>query len=652
VTDPLLDRLVVAVGTQYLVDAEIGRGGMAVVYRATDLRLHRRVAIKVLPPELAFNADVRERFLREAQTSARLAHPSIVPIYTVDEREGIVYFVMALVDGESLAQRLVREPRLPIAEARKLLSVVADALAYAHSQGVVHRDVKPDNIMLDLATGRPMVTDFGIARAAQGDTRLTVTGVAIGTPAYMSPEQALGERELDGRSDIYSLGVIGYQLLAGETPFKASNTPAMLVKHVSETPRPLAQLRPDTPPVLAHAIARALAKKPEDRWADAAAFRDAILDTRELPPSAPVWASAAPVQEQRYSEPAPVPPRLMPDPRFVDAQRVPGMSWIPNVPLMPPMPAAPVWGSRSDWRQWRKEKRRWELEQRRRNRAISGHDEDHVYEGLTPDEQLVRFRRKAIGSVTTIGTLAAVNFLTSPHFLWFLFPTAFISLGILSRAGKLWADGVPMRRLFSRGSAGISARTDDIPRVSLNDAVHRLAPADVLNGHYGDVVRRAAADHIAVRETLARLPDAERNMIPDVAPTVDALAERVGALATTLHRLDADVGGASSQTLDARLAALKAETGGSATPEQERRIALLERQRMSISELSERRAVLASQLESAGLALQNLRLDLLKLRSSGLESAMSDVASATQEARALSREIGNAVDAVREVRRL
>jgi hypothetical protein len=211
---------------------------------------------------------------------------------------------------------------------------------------------------------------------------------------------------------------------------------------------------------------------------------------------------------------------------------------------------------------------------------------------------------------------------------------------------------VPMRRLFSRGSAGISARADDIPRVSLNDAVHRLAPADVLNGHYGEVVRRAAADHIAVRETLARLPDAERNMIPDVAPTVDALAERVGALATTLHRLDADVGGASSQTLDARLAALKAEAGGSATPEQERRIALLERQRTSISELSERRAVLASQLESAGLALQNLRLDLLKLRSSGLESAMSDVASATQEARALSREIGNAVDAVREVRRL
>ncbi|MEO8334347.1 MAG: protein kinase [bacterium] len=662
--DPLLDRLVVAVGTQYLVDAEIGRGGMAVVYRATDLRLHRRVAIKVLPPELAFNADVRERFLREAQTSARLAHPSIVPIYTVDEREGIVYFVMALVDGESLAQRLVREPRLPIAEARTLLAGVADALAYAHSQGVVHRDVKPDNIMLDKSTGRPMVTDFGIARAAQGDTRLTVTGVAIGTPAYMSPEQALGERELDGRSDIYSLGVIGYQLLAGETPFKASNTPAMLVKHVSESPRPLAQLRPDVPPVLGYAIARALAKKPEDRWADAAAFRDALLDTRDLPQQTPGWPSSqplehrfhepAPRQDPRYHEPVPLPPRLMPDPRFIDSQRLPGMNWNPAEPLMPPMPVAPVWGSKSDWREWKKARKRWELEQRRRSRTMGRGDEDQEYAGLTIDEQLVRFRRKAIGSVATIGSLAAVNFLTGPHFLWFLFPTAFISLGLMSRAGKLWADGVPLRKIFTRGTSVASGakRLNLPPRMSLTEAAQRIAPIEILDGHYGEIVRRAAADHMAVRDTLARLPDSERDMIPDVAPTVDALAERVGALATTLHRLDADVGGASQQMLDARLTALRAEAGGSPTPEQERRIALLERQRSSIGELSERRAVLASQLESAALALQNLRLDLLKLRSSGLESAMSDVASATQEARALSREIGNAVDAVREVRRL
>ena len=655
-TDPLLDRLLVAVGTQYLVDAEIGRGGMAVVYRALDLRLNRRVAIKVLPPELAFNADVRERFLREAQTAAGLSHPSIVPIYTVDEREGIVYFVMALVDGESLAQWLAREPRLPVDEARRILAGVADALSYAHAQGVVHRDVKPDNIMLDRATGRPMVTDFGIARAAQGDTRLTVTGVAIGTPAYMSPEQAMGERDLDGRSDIYSLGVIGYQLLAGETPFRASNTPAMLVKHVSETPRPLATLRPDTPLALAHAITRALAKKPEDRWPDAAAFRDALLDTRDRPPAAPAapalpaWPLAAPAPvrdaEPSLRDPA---PGLQP----IAPRRSAAAGWMPAIPPMPPMPAAPVWGSKSDWRDWRKAKKKWELEHRRRSHAAGMSDDDHEYEGLTLDEQLVRFRRKTIGSLATIAALAAVNLLTTP-FLWFLFPSAFIALGILSRAGKLWADGVPIGRLFSRGNPALGAGpgAPGLPRISVEDAARRLASVEVLDGPFGTAVRRAADDHAALRETLARLPDSERDMIPDVAPTVDALAERVGALATTLHRLDTDVAGASLQTLEARLMALRAEAGGDPSTEQERRIALLERQRTSIAELAERRSVLAHQLESAGLALQNLRLDLLKLRSSGLESALSDVASATQEARALSRDIGNAVDALREVRRL
>ena len=653
--DHLLDRLVVAVGTQYLVDAEIGRGGMAVVYRATDLRLNRRVAIKVLPPELAFNADVRERFLREAQTAAQLSHPGIVPIYTVDEREGIVYFVMALVDGESLAERLVREPRLPIPDARRLLAAVADALAYAHEQGVVHRDVKPDNIMIDRPSGRPLVTDFGIARAAQGDTRLTVTGVAIGTPAYMSPEQALGERELDGRSDIYSLGVIGYQLLAGETPFKASNTPAMLVKHVSETPRPLSVLRPDAPVGLAYAIAKALAKKPEERWPDAGAFRDAILDTGAVPPQLP-WMSGS----ARESEPPPpyreAPPRLpLNDRLYVEPMRPPSppQQWSPQVPAMPPMPAAPVWGSKADWREWKKSRKRWEQQQRTRNRALGQADDEHEFEGLTVDEQLVRFRRKAIGSLGTVATLGTVNILTSPHFMWFLFPSAFMVLGILSRAGRLWADGVPVRKFFSRGNAGAEGKgMRENPRMSLAEAAQRLASPEVLDGPYGDPVRRAASDHVAVRDTLARLPDAERNMIPDVAPTVDALAERVGALATTLHRLDADIAGSSLHALDARLAALKTETQGSPTPEQERRISLLERQRSSIGELADRRSVLTSQLESAGLALQNLRLDLLKLRSSGLESAMTDVASATQEARALSREIGNAVDAVREVRRL
>ena len=192
----LLARVRVAVAERYDGLREIGRGGMAVVYAARDRRLKRDIALKVLPPDLGFRADVRERFVREAQTAARLNHPSIVPIYAVDEADGLVYFAMALVAGESLAARLAREPKPPLPFVRNVLAQVADALAYAHASGVIHRDIKPDNILLEHATGRAIVTDFGIARAVQSGSRLTQTGIAVGTPAFMSPEQAMGQREI------------------------------------------------------------------------------------------------------------------------------------------------------------------------------------------------------------------------------------------------------------------------------------------------------------------------------------------------------------------------------------------------------------------------------------------------------------------------
>jgi serine/threonine-protein kinase len=651
VTDYLLDRLVAAVGTQYRVDAEIGRGGMAVVYRATDVRLNRRVAIKLLPPELAFNPDVRERFLREAQTSAQLAHPHIVPIYTVDEREGMVFFVMALVDGESLAERLKREQHLPVADTRRILADVADALAYAHERGVVHRDVKPDNIMLERSTGRAVVTDFGIARAAAGDSRLTVTGVAVGTPAYMSPEQALGEREIDGRSDIYSLGVVAYQMLAGEPPFRAANTPAMLVKHLSEAPRQLDTLRRDAPPPLVHAIMRALAKKPEKRWPDAAAFRSAITGEREsapyVDPAPPPRSEAVPPPE-RYQSP------------FENRDRAP--EWgraplIPQLPPMPPLPAMPTFGSKAEWKQWRRMQRGWDEERKRREKlALKSRHGSPEHDASRPvEERIASWRNKAMGGMSTVVVLGAINAITSFGHWWFVIPGTIITAGIATKAGRLWADGIPLDRLFSRGKIDDAAR-DGGPRLARGPDTHelalRLAPADVVAGPHGQAVRRAADDRAAVEETIARLAPAERDMIPDVLPTVVALSERVGSLALTLHRLDSDVSGASVTSLDHRLATLRAESGTTPTPEQERRIALLERQRGTIGELVERRGVLAAQLESAMLALQNLRLDLLKLRSSGLGSAMSDLTSATQEARALSRDIGHAVDAVSEVKRL
>ena len=335
--DLLKDRVVAAVGDLYDVEAEIGRGGSAVVYRATDVRLRRQVALKVLPPELAYREDVRSRFLREAQTAAQLSHPNIVPIYAVDEREGLVYFVMCLVDGESVAGRLRREPRPPLDYVRRVLRETADALAFAHGRGVVHRDIKPDNILIDRDSGRAMVTDFGIARAIEGaDSRLTATGIAVGTPAYMSPEQALGERDVDARSDIYSLGVVGYLMLAGELPFRATNTPAMLMKHIGEPLPPLGARRPDLPPAVRDAIERALAKKPEDRWASATEFRDALAEV----PRRAVVAAAAPA-------PRPAAPAGAGDP-FAQ-------------PPLPPLPSFPrPGGGSSDSREvWRAQQRLW-----------------------------------------------------------------------------------------------------------------------------------------------------------------------------------------------------------------------------------------------------------------------------------------------------
>ena len=648
-SDYLHDRVVAAVGDQYLIEGEIGRGGMAAVFRALDLRLHRRVAIKALPPELAFNADVRTRFLREAQTSAQLSHPNIVPIYTVDERGGVVYFVMALVDGESLAARLARPPRLTIEETRRILGEVAEALEYAHERGVVHRDIKPDNILLDRVTGRAVVTDFGIARAAAGDARLTVTGVAVGTPAYMSPEQALGERELDGRSDLYSLGVVGYQMLAGQTPFSAANTPAMLVKHVSETPRPVRELRPDVPAGLAAAIDRALAKRAEDRWARASAFGDAISEAGEgrvhVGGARSVGSAASPNglggAGGALQRPAGV-RGLMP------ADDV--------LPTLPPLLAPPVGMGRREWKRWAREQKRVA------RLSVGAQPRPHgsgAANALDADEVLhrvVRFRRSVVRAVTVVPILFLINF-AMQGFPWFIFPSGFLVLDVFARAGSLWADGVsPLGALRLGWRERIRNSFASAPRPAAAaiaappvDAAAALAPADVLAGSYGGFVRRAAADREQVREIIAKLSTLEKEMLPDVTPTVDGLVERIASIAVTVHRLDADVSGASLGALEERITGMERDAVG---PDVDRRLALLQRQRATLRDLLERRRTLVNQLESASLALQNLKLDLLKLRSAGMSAALEDVTSATREARALSRDIGHVLDAADDVRKL
>src|SRR5215204_2190264 len=335
--DELLTRLIAAVGARYEVADEIGRGGMGVVFRARDVRLRRSVAIKLLPPEMAFREEVRMRFLREAQTAAQLSHPNVVPIYSVDEVNGLVFFVMALVEGESLAAYLKREGRAPLDFTRRILRDVANALSYAHARSIVHRDIKPDNILMDRVTGRTLVSDFGIARAAEGDSRLTATGIAVGTPAYMSPEQAIGERDIDGRSDLYSLGIVGYQMLTGELPFAATDTPAMLMKHINQTPRPLRELRPDLPAGLIHGIERAMAKQPDQRWPDATAFREALTNDAAVP--------APPVQrapEAPRPNPAPRPEAAVP-PAQPPATHRAARDVAPRPHNPPPPPAGPAW---------------------------------------------------------------------------------------------------------------------------------------------------------------------------------------------------------------------------------------------------------------------------------------------------------------------
>ncbi len=236
-TEDLLGRLKSALADRYQIEQELGSGGMATVYLAHDVRHERKVAVKVLRPELAA-ALGSERFLREIKIAANLNHPLILPLLDSGEADSFLYYVMPYVEGESLRDRLNYEKQLPIDDALKIASEVADALGFAHDHNVIHRDIKPENILLEAK--HAVVADFGVARAIDqaGETRLTETGIAIGTPAYLSPEQASGERELDGRSDIYALGCVLYEMLAGEPPFTGPTAESIVHKHLTTEPLP------------------------------------------------------------------------------------------------------------------------------------------------------------------------------------------------------------------------------------------------------------------------------------------------------------------------------------------------------------------------------------------------------------------------------
>ena len=290
----LYARLARGLGDGYELRDLLGRGGFALVYAAEERGLKRDVAVKVLRPELAVEPVMRQRFRREAEAVARLRHPHIVPIYSVGEGDGLVWYVMPLVGGPSLKVHLDRVGRLPIADARRMLVEAAAALSVAHRAGIVHRDIKPDNMLLDGPDARVLLSDFGIAKALGGDSQtLTQTGIVIGTPHYMSPEQASGEKT-DARSDVYSLGVVAYQMLTGELPFEGATVAALLVNQLVTDAPSVLRKRPDCPSDLAVAVTRCLAKDPAQRWTSVDDFQRAIaptLATVEAPRVAPHFSS-------------------------------------------------------------------------------------------------------------------------------------------------------------------------------------------------------------------------------------------------------------------------------------------------------------------------------------------------------------------------
>ncbi len=635
-----------ALAAHYEIEGELGRGGMGIVYRAKDRRLKRPVAVKLLPPELAFRGDIRSRFLREAETAAGLSHPNIVPIYSVDEREGLVYFVMALVDGPTLAKRLYDEHQMGIEDTRRFLREVADALAYAHARGVVHRDIKPDNILLDKDTGRAMVTDFGIARAVQesGDSRLTATGVAIGTPAYMSPEQAAGDREIDGRSDLYSLGIVGYQMLAGELPFNASSTPAMLIKHLSDPPPPLENKRAGIPSELAGAVMTLLEKEPSRRFPDAAKLSLALRGD----PAGTRWMADRPPREivSRGAAWQPAP----------QGQGAGGGMRMAADPFRSPYP-----------------------------------DPDAALEPgtITADDisrwsapQVQKFR----GQFATYAWVNAVVLASSMTFLDrdFAVITLFWSMAMAARYAKLWSSNYDWRDVFRqprdrrlidvasetvedvRGAFGKTrndlGRQRDSRRQRMIAAASSMAPpaaARALDpaaprGLHAPAVIQAQTFRNDILNLMESLPRSDRDLVRDVVPAAEGLLQRISSLALTLDDLERSNPTVAAERLEAQITELESQANPldrAASEDRVRRLALLKRQRRSAVDGERKREQAASKLESCMLALQNMRYDVMRLRAGGVSGNSGQITMLTERARNLAGEVDAALIVADESRR-
>jgi eukaryotic-like serine/threonine-protein kinase len=655
-SDELGTHVAQILSANYELESEVGRGGMGIVYCARDRRLKREIAVKVLPPELSFRADIRQRFLREAETAAQLNHPNIVPIYTVEEKDNLVYFVMAYIKGDNLGVRLQQHGPIAPVEVRRILREVADALAYAHNRNVIHRDIKPDNIIIDDETGRAMVTDFGIARALtdSGDSRLTATGMAIGTPAYMSPEQSAGDRAIDGRSDLYSLGVVGYQMLCGQPPFVASNTPSMLVKHLSEKPIPVDERWPDLPQDLCRAVMMCLEKDPADRFPSAAAFSVAISGDGAMPTLA-TRASQTAASDSRPStrERETVPPLRD---RYAPATQA--------------------------------------------SYAASTPSADEMSKWNAP--MVVSFRRKLAPYIAVNAILVPISLFSNHDFIAL---TVIWTVGLAFKYSKLWAAGYDWRDVFrqprDRLIFDVAAETIDdaralfdermrervrararargqgmftpispppsmqpfqpYPRVNAPTNATPLSPLPAgppgpyADSRYASAIREAESDHREIHRQLLNMPPDEREQIPEVAASADAVFRKVQQLALSLGDLDRGAGRQSSESIEKEIATLEAQANPldyRASEERVRRLALLRRQRRALADVERKKREAQERLDSCRQLLRSMRLELVRFRSGGLNAQPTGLTMVTQQAQSVVREIGYLSDANAELNAL
>lgn len=658
-TDELGTHVAQVLSANYELESEVGRGGMGVVYCARDKRLKREIAIKILPPELSFRADIRQRFLREAETAAQLNHPNIVPIYTVEERDNLVYFVMSYIKGDNLGQRLQQHGPIAPVEVRRILREVGDALAYAHHRNVIHRDIKPDNIIIDEETGRAMVTDFGIARALteSGDSRLTATGMAIGTPAYMSPEQSAGDRAIDGRSDLYSLGVVGYQMLCGQPPFVASNTPSMLVKHLSEKPVPVDERWPDLPQDLARAVMICLEKDPNDRFPSAAAF-SAALDGGSMPTLATRAQPAAPEHPQRPTARQ----------RYISDEA------------------------------------RDEITGTIRGRYAPSAQSSYPSASPSPEElskwnapMVVSFRRKLAPYLAVNAILVPISLFSNHDFLAL---TVIWTVALAFKYSKLWAAGYDWRDVFrqprDRLMFDVAAETIDDAR-ALFDEKKRAevrararsrgqglftpispvpmqsfqpyprsggpttspiplgAPGPFADSRYGSAIREAESDHREIHRQLLNMPPDERERIPEVASSADAVFRKVQHLALSLSDIDQGAGRESPEGVEKEITTLESQANPldyNASEGRVRRLAMLRRQRRALVEVGRKKKEAQEKLDSCRQLLRSMRLELVRYRTGGLNAQPTGLTMVTQQAQSVVREMGYLSDANAELNAL